>query len=87
MPCNMLRDGENVFLDDCTVEELEQSLGVPVTVVDADGTSLVETIINKKDIQQHRRRQLYEQTDCCYCGTAECGEIHQIGRASCRERV
>lgn len=78
LPCNMLRDGENVFLDDCTVEELEQSLGVPVTVVDADGTSLVETIINKKDIQQHRRRQLYEQTDCCYCGTAECGEIHPV---------
>ncbi|HCT92648.1 MAG TPA: radical SAM protein [Lachnospiraceae bacterium] len=78
LPCNMLRDGENVFLDDCTVEELEQSLGVPVTVVDADGASLVETIINKKDIQQHRRRQLYEQTDCCYCGTAECGEIHPV---------
>lgn len=78
LPCHMLRDGENVFLDDCTVEELEQSLGVPVTVVDADGASLVEIIINKKDIQQHRRRQLYEQTDCSYCGTAECGEIHPV---------
>ncbi len=78
LPCNMLRDGENVFLDDHTVEELEQSLGTPVTVVDADGASLVETIINKKDMRQHRRRQIYEQTDCGYCGPAECGEIHPV---------
>lgn len=78
LPCNMLRDGENVFLDDCTVEELEKGLGVPVTVVDADGASLVETIINKKAVQRHRRRQIYEQTDSSYCGTAECGEIHPV---------
>lgn len=78
LPCNMLRDGENVFLDDCTVEELEQSLGTPVTVVDADGASLVETIINKKDIRQHRRRQIYEQTDRSHCGPAERGEIHPV---------
>jgi len=78
LPCNMLRDGENVFLDDCTVEELEQSLGVSVTVVDADGASLVETIINKRAVQQHRRRQMYEQTDSSYCGAAECGEIHPV---------
>lgn len=68
LPCNMLRAGENVFLDDYTVEELEKALQIPVTVVDSDGRSLVETITEKKDILKHKRRQIYEQTDSSNCG-------------------
>lgn len=72
IPCNMLRAGENVFLDDVTVEELEAVLGVPVEVVDEDGASLVRAVTEKEKTMNHKRRQIYEQTDCCNCGSSEC---------------
>lgn len=72
IPCNMLRAGENVFLDDVTVEELEAELGVPVEVVDEDGASLVRAVTEKEKTMNHKRRQIYEQTDCCNCGPSEC---------------
>lgn len=70
LPCNMLRAGENVFLDDYTVEELEQDLGLPVAVADAGGRDLVETILHRKKVEKHKRRQLYEQTDSSNCRTS-----------------
>lgn len=72
LPCNMLRAGENVFLDDVTVEELEEELGVPIAVVDEDGASLVHSIIEKQILKKHKRRQIYEQADSSNCGAAEC---------------
>lgn len=49
LPDNMLRAGERVFLDDVTVEQLEQALGVPVTVVPADsGFDLVDAILGRE---------------------------------------
>lgn len=46
LPDNMLRAGERVFLDDVTVEQVEQALGVPVTVVEAgDGFDLVDALL------------------------------------------
>ena len=46
LPSNMLRTGERVFLDDVTVEQVEQTLGVPVTAVEADsGFDLVDAIL------------------------------------------
>ena len=44
LPQNTLRHGETVFLDDMTVEELSQGLGVPVVPVDQDGFALFEAI-------------------------------------------
>ena len=44
LPCNMLRCGENVFLDDMTVEELGEILHLPVQVVEADGESFVNAL-------------------------------------------
>ena len=41
LPCNMLREGENVFLDDVTVEEVEYRLKLPVQIVDEPGRDLV----------------------------------------------
>ena len=61
-----------VFLDDVTVEELEAELGVPVEVVDEDGASLVRAVTEKEKTMNHKRRQIYEQTDCCNCGPSEC---------------
>ena len=46
IPDNMLRAGEQVFLDDVTVEQVEQTLGVPVTIVPADsGFDLADAIL------------------------------------------
>ena len=46
IPANMLRTGEQVFLDDVTVEQVEQTLGVPVTVVEAEsGFDLVDAML------------------------------------------
>lgn len=45
LPCNMLRSGENVFLDDVTVEELEQTLQVPIDIVESGGDDLLEAIL------------------------------------------
>ncbi|MCQ2452236.1 MAG: DUF512 domain-containing protein [Oscillospiraceae bacterium] len=40
IPRNTLRYGEHVFLDDCTVEDLERELGVTVRIVEQDGADL-----------------------------------------------
>lgn len=42
----MLRHGENVFLDDVTIEEVERALGVPVVAVQQDGFELFEAIFH-----------------------------------------
>lgn len=70
IPCNMLRAGENVFLDDITVETVEKELDIPVVVVDEDGASFVRALTQKKISKNHKRRQIYEQADCSNCGTA-----------------
>ncbi len=46
LPSSMLRAGEDVFLDDVTVEQVEAALGVPVVPVEADsGFDLVDAIL------------------------------------------
>lgn len=46
LPCNLLRSGEEVFLDDMTLEELEKALQVPVHIVKSDGQSLFDEMKN-----------------------------------------
>lgn len=48
MPVNMLRHGGDVFLDDVRVKEIEQALGVPVTVVEQDGYDLLDAMLGRK---------------------------------------
>ena len=45
IPCNMLRMGERVFLDDHTVEEVENALQVPVIIVKSSGLALFEAML------------------------------------------
>ena len=40
----MLRHGENVFLDDITLEEIEKELGVEITVVEPDGFAFCDAV-------------------------------------------
>lgn len=69
LPCNMLRAGEEVFLDDITITQLESALQVPVRIVDESGQAFVEAVLMEEDGQISRRRQRYEQTDCSHCRT------------------
>ena len=46
IPSNMLRSGEQVFLDDMTVKEVEQELKMKVVPVEAGGMDFLEAIIN-----------------------------------------
>ncbi|MCL2678494.1 MAG: DUF512 domain-containing protein, partial [Clostridiales bacterium] len=45
LPANMLRAGEEVFLDDMTVSELERALQVKIKVTEADGRSFLEGVL------------------------------------------
>ena len=45
IPDSMLRSGENVFLDDMTVEEVENALQVKLDIVKSSGQDFVEKII------------------------------------------
>ena len=63
IPCNMLRYGENVFLDDLTTMNAERELKLPLDVVDSDGASLVTAILEDDFNKEQKRRQMYEQTD------------------------
>lgn len=45
IPINMLRSGEEVFLDDVTVTELSQTLGCPVVPVETSGFDLIGEIL------------------------------------------
>ena len=45
IPCNMLRSGEHVFLDDQTVEDVQNALQVPVIIVKSSGLALFEAML------------------------------------------
>ena len=70
IPCNMLRSGEDVFLDDLTVEDVRQALKTEVVVVDEPGADLVNCLIEAPDHKKIRRRQIYEQTGSSNSGQA-----------------
>ena len=44
--CNMLRSGEQVFLDDMTVQELEDALDVHLTAVENEGKDFIGAILH-----------------------------------------
>ena len=48
IPCNMLRSGERVFLDDHTVEEVENALQAPVIIVKSSGFALLQAMLGNE---------------------------------------
>ena len=70
IPCNMLRSGENVFLDDITVTELSEKLGREIIVVDPAGADLVSAVLDPTENKKQIRRQMYEQTGSGNSGQA-----------------
>ena len=49
LPSVMLRSGEDVFLDDFTLTEVQTTLQTPIRIVKSDGMSFVNTIIADKE--------------------------------------
>ena len=45
LPCNMLRDGEEVFLDDVTLKQVKETLQVKPYIVKSSGQDLIEAIL------------------------------------------
>ena len=45
LPCNLLRSGEEVFLDDMTLSELKTALQVDIDIVKSSGQDLLEAMI------------------------------------------
>lgn len=70
LPCNLLRSGEDVFLDDKTVGEIETALNVSVQIVDETGADFVAAILGENTGKANKRRTMYEQTDCSNCWKA-----------------
>ena len=48
IPAVMLRHEKDRFLDDQTVEEVEQALGVTVRLVENDGHDFVDALLGEK---------------------------------------
>ena len=48
IPSNMLRVGEEVFLDDWTIQDAERELGLKVTAVESGGKEFVEAMLNSE---------------------------------------
>lgn len=46
IPSNMLRMGEQVFLDDLTVEDVERELGMNVVAVESGGREFIEAVLD-----------------------------------------
>ena len=55
IPANMLRSGENVFLDDVTTADVERELGVPVVLVPQDGYELLDAMLGVELTPETRR--------------------------------
>lgn len=45
LPDVLLRNGEDVLLDDLTIQDLENALQIPVRIVQSDGDSLLEQVL------------------------------------------
>ena len=45
LPCNLLRSGEEVFLDDMTLDELKTALQVEIDIVKSSGQDLLEAML------------------------------------------
>ena len=48
LPCNVLRSGEDVFLDDLHVSDLEKALQVPIYIVKSSGREFVEAFLDAR---------------------------------------
>ncbi len=67
---SMLREGEDVFLDDITVSDAEKALNTDIFVVGSGGADLIRAVLGMDGSGKKKRRQSYEQTGSSYSGQA-----------------
>ena len=48
LPCNVLRMGEDVFLDDITLTELKRTLQVQADIVKSSGQDLLNAVLGRR---------------------------------------
>lgn len=53
LPCSLLRSGEEVFLDDMSLQELKNALQVQIVIVNSNGRDLYEALLRQRN--QNRR--------------------------------
>lgn len=49
IPCNMLKADEDIFLDDYSVREVEETLQVPIVIVKSSGQDLISAILGERE--------------------------------------
>lgn len=49
LPVNVLRSGEQVLLDDLTVSDISEALGIPVRIIGSEGKDLIDGILGISD--------------------------------------
>jgi NifB/MoaA-like Fe-S oxidoreductase len=55
IPSVMLRDGEEVFLDEMTVDQLEEKLGRRVMVIERTPEAALDAVVNPGQLRRHVR--------------------------------
>jgi putative radical SAM enzyme (TIGR03279 family) len=62
LPCNILRSGENVFLDDYTLEDVSEKLKVPIIITPSDGKGFINSVINGDGFKGDNSNFVYIKT-------------------------
>ena len=60
LPCNLLRSGEEVFLDDLTKQDVEKALQVPINIVKSDGQELIRAMLMEESEETKQLHSPYE---------------------------
>lgn len=68
IPTNMLRMGENVFLDDLTVEDAESALQVKIRIVKSSGCDFVHAILHPEEAPLPEKEEIPEEENYGYEG-------------------
>ena len=59
IPCNMLRSGEEVFLDDITISHIEQELQINIIVSDSSGQDFIDAVLFDKTMDRNNENLSY----------------------------
>ena len=73
IPQNMLKSDEDTFLDDMTLDQAMDLLGVPIKKCGIDGKQWVKSILREPSkIQSNGSEKQYVKTNCCRHRSAKC---------------
>ena len=60
IPVNMLRRGEDIFLDDVSIDDIKRESGLSVRIVTDSGEDLVRAALGLPPLKEDKERQTYE---------------------------